>query len=271
MNHTLTLTGSITALTAAMAAFEQACGAGTPTLKPVDVGNSQPVTPVVSTDTGLGTAAPMPPLSAPSGAAPIPAVPTPPMLPASTDSDDDASGGDTDGSGLDAEGLPWDARIHTSTKTKTAKGLWTKVRGGPKGAELAAIEAELRANIAAPVPQPPVASPAVPAMPMPTAPVPQMPVVPPMPVQTADVVPAALPVPMPVAAAEPVQQSVETDEQWDFAKLMQQIGDKIGTQITPETLASVCGSMGIASIMDLAPKPELIGDFVSRLKTAGVW
>lgn len=30
---------------------------------------------------------------------------------------------------LDTSGLPWDLRIHTRTKSKTAKGLWTKKRG----------------------------------------------------------------------------------------------------------------------------------------------
>jgi len=30
---------------------------------------------------------------------------------------------------LDVEGLPWDDRLHASTKTKTAQGTWTKKKG----------------------------------------------------------------------------------------------------------------------------------------------
>lgn len=290
MNHTLTLTGSIAALTAAMAAFEQASGAGTPTMVTPDTVGNLPATQTASTPTGTGTAAQMPHLSEPNGVASIPNAPTPatspastttPSIPAGADDEDDASGGDTDGTGLDADGLPWDARIHTSTKTKTAKGLWTKVRGGPKGAELAAIEAELRAGLTSAPTEQPAAPVPVPPMPIPVAP----PVAPPMPTHTAQVDASTLPPPVPMPAAvtpepvaeqPPVEQppaatAAEPDEQWDFAKLMQQIGDKIGSQITPETLSQVCGAMGIGSIMDLAPKPELIGDFVARLKTAGVW
>lgn len=44
---------------------------------------------------------------------------------------------------LDNEGLPWDERIHASTKTKTAKGIWTK-RKGVDDATRDAVVAELR-------------------------------------------------------------------------------------------------------------------------------
>lgn len=44
---------------------------------------------------------------------------------------------------LDNEGMPWDERIHASTKTKTAKGIWTK-RKGVDDATRDAVVAELR-------------------------------------------------------------------------------------------------------------------------------
>lgn len=44
---------------------------------------------------------------------------------------------------LDNEGMPWDERIHASTKTKTAKGIWTK-RKGVNDATRDAVVAELR-------------------------------------------------------------------------------------------------------------------------------
>ena len=43
------------------------------------------------------------------------------------DGEDEEDGDETDGSGTDAEGLPWDDRIHSSSKKKTAKGLWVAV------------------------------------------------------------------------------------------------------------------------------------------------
>lgn len=63
---------------------------------------------------------------------------------------------------LDTDGLPWDARIHASTKTKTAKGTWTLAkRVDPKVRE--AVIAELHAmypQAAAAAPAPTVTLPA---------------------------------------------------------------------------------------------------------------
>jgi len=55
----------------------------------------------------------------------------------------------------DASGLPWDERIHASTKTRTAKNLWTR-RRGVDDALVAQIEAELRGvhQVAASIPDP---------------------------------------------------------------------------------------------------------------------
>lgn len=44
---------------------------------------------------------------------------------------------------VDKAGLPWDGRIHASTKTKTKPGLWTAKRG-VESALVATVEAELR-------------------------------------------------------------------------------------------------------------------------------
>lgn len=46
---------------------------------------------------------------------------------------------------LDADGLPWDERIHASTKTKTQKNQWTK-RKGADDATIAHVLAELRSK-----------------------------------------------------------------------------------------------------------------------------
>jgi len=136
MKHTLTLTGSAAALAAAMAAFES-----------IEQGNA------ISTPIGAGTpVAPAFPPSVPSSVAPIPTAPTPP-----TDQDDE-DGDASDGTGLDSAGLPWDERIHSSSKKRGKDGTWNKRRSGPSGAELAAIEQELRGG-AAPAPMPAPAAP----------------------------------------------------------------------------------------------------------------
>lgn len=51
---------------------------------------------------------------------------------------------------IDEAGLPWDTRIHASTKTKTAKGLWKK-RKGVDADTITDVEAELHELMAIPV------------------------------------------------------------------------------------------------------------------------
>lgn len=50
---------------------------------------------------------------------------------------------------LDAKGLPWDARIHAKTKTKTQAGVWKMSRPAPADDLVTAVEAENRAKVAA--------------------------------------------------------------------------------------------------------------------------
>lgn len=69
---------------------------------------------------------------------------------------------------LDKDNLPWDARIHASTKTKTQKGMWTRKKG-LADSTYDAIVAELRQQYAAPTPAAPVA-PATPAVTVPGVP-----------------------------------------------------------------------------------------------------
>lgn len=49
---------------------------------------------------------------------------------------------------LDKDGMPWDGRIHASTRTQTAKGEWKKRKGVDPGV-LAQVTAELRNAVAA--------------------------------------------------------------------------------------------------------------------------
>lgn len=66
----------------------------------------------------------------------------------------------SNGAELDANGLPWDVRIHSSSKNKNADNTWRYLRGGDVDLR-AAVEAELRAGLAGgqsetPPPPPPV-------------------------------------------------------------------------------------------------------------------
>ncbi len=60
---------------------------------------------------------------------------------------------------LDEDGLPWDSRIHSSSKKQTQKGLWKLARGIDKNL-VTSVLAELNAGIVAPAPEPTVVAPA---------------------------------------------------------------------------------------------------------------
>lgn len=98
----------------------------------------------------------------------IPNVPPPPPsgTPPVPNSGGATAGAPTPANGnlmLDADGLPWEARIHSSSKGRNADGRWKAKRNVPD-ATIAAVQAELRAALSVPsgnAPPPPI--------PMPTA------------------------------------------------------------------------------------------------------
>lgn len=83
---------------------------------------------------------------------PAPAAPTVSAAPAPTAPA--APSGSAPGVELDADGLPWDGRIHASTKTKNADGTWRGKRG-VDDAEVARVVAELKGLPAPVAPVPP--------------------------------------------------------------------------------------------------------------------
>lgn len=68
---------------------------------------------------------------------------TPPPPPPSANAPDDSN----ISGGLDKNGLPWDERIHSSSKNMNADGTWRYLRGGDVDLR-ATVEAELRAKLA---------------------------------------------------------------------------------------------------------------------------
>lgn len=98
------------------------------------------------------------PVVSPASSLPTPpAMPLPAAMPAATVSAPAAAAPTAPAPTVDKDGLPWDARIHSSSKALNADGRWRAKKGLNDGAMVAAVQAELRALMAIPVP-PPVAS-----------------------------------------------------------------------------------------------------------------
>lgn len=120
--------------------------------------------------------------------------PPPPVVPgASTQSQTPPPGASApqnfNGAELDANGLPWDERIHSSSKNKNQDGTWRYTRGGDTAVR-ATVEAELRAQVAG----------------LPAGAAADIPPPPPPVTQQSDVPPPPPPVPEPTADAPPVGQ-----------------------------------------------------------------
>lgn len=215
------------------------------------------------------------------------ASPTLPGAPLAPDEDDGTGPVNVNAPAVDAAGLPWDERIHSGTKGQNDDKTWKKRRGGPKGAELAAIEAELRARTPSPVPMPapaplPVAPPAaMPAPPMPVA-APE-PVAPPAPAP----LPVSAPVPMPAPVPEPVVAAPPPPPpagQLDMAQFMSHITAKMAERdasgaplVHAEYLAGVAAEISaafgqtITTIADIANNPQMITYASQCLMRDGKW
>lgn len=111
--------------------------------------DAAPLPTVPAAPPAISTGAPVPPPPAVSPA-PVAPVPPAPVVPLNL-----AAGVD-----LDKNGLPWDARIHAGTKRKNADGSWTAKRG-VDAATIAAVEAELRQVMGAPLAPSPAPAPAL--------------------------------------------------------------------------------------------------------------
>lgn len=160
---------------------------------------------------------------------------------------------------LDANGLPWDDRIHASTKVKVGadgKKVWRSKRG-VDAAIVKAVTAELKAIMAAPVPAaapvavvpPPPADPDAPAVTDPAAAFggAAAPIVPPPP--AAEVAAAANPAPMA-----------------EFARIMRVVVEKQKTAgLATEMVTAIAVQLGLTSLRDLANRPDLIPAFEAML------
>lgn len=151
----------------------------------------------------------------------------------------------------DSEGLPWDRRIHSSSKAINADGRWRIARNvAPELIE--SVKAELRALVAAAVTPPPVE------------------VVPPPPV---DIVMAACTTvaeaaqqsmaaltavaPPPVAAVDPAPTAPDLNLM--FTTLLRDAGQAVVAQrVTSAELTAICVKHGVANVGLLAARKDLV-------------
>jgi hypothetical protein len=176
---------------------------------------------------------------------------------------------------VDSEGVPWDASIHASSKTKIANGTWKVKRGTPElylkerkeqlKAALAVGQAAATGNGAAgasatpPAIVPPPASAAGAGAPIPPPP------------SSAGNAPA--PIPTPQASAQTTQGAAASNTV-TLAQLLPRVTAAIGAgTLTADTAAAIVRELSdnkIDSVAMLAVAPALIPAFVARLDALGI-
>lgn len=191
----------------------------------------------------------------------------------------------------DSKGMPWDGRIHASSKAKVADGSW-RYKRGVDDKVIAPIEAEIRAALGAPAvavggaapafgahpfseqPAPVVAPPAVQTV---VAAVPAVAAVPPAPVAPAAVVapPPAASVAVPVAPVAPVAPAAVVPTAngqtasgiTTYEQLMAALPPKIVSgELTAAQMQEACEQYGVPSIAALGQRPDLVPFVVAALK-----
>ena len=171
---------------------------------------------------------------------------------------------------VDASGLPWDGRIHASTRVKVEDGTWRK-RRGVSDETVAAVTAELKKTMGLPstiiapppavvlVPSVATAAPVVAVPPAPFA----APAVPPAPPTTTIVPPVVGIAPTATSPSSPVpgatSDSHPTATAPTFPMLMQAITKAYGAgQLTQEKIQAAVQAAGMASLPMVASRPDMI-------------
>lgn len=182
----------------------------------------------------------LPPPVAPTGAVPIPPAPpsgvasaTPPAPAASPATPD-----------RDVNGLPWDGRIHASTKVRNADGSW-RAKRGVDDALVATVTAELRQNAAAPAPGVTVTQGPIQDVPTPPAPVDT----------TGAPPPPAAPTPPPPPPPAPATLSGPQL----FARYMERVtAAQTGGLVTTADVAAIATGLGLVGTAGLLQRPDLV-------------
>lgn len=144
--------------------------------------------------------------------------------------------------GCDSDGLPWDGRIHSSSKARLADGRWRQRRNTDPSI-VTEVTAELRAALSAPpapaaiVPPPPVSA----VLPFPFPPIEE---------PAATSAPAAVP-PPPAAMT--------------FPEFMRAI---TAARLAPGVVLEACKAVGMPSIPALSQRPDLIPTVAAALEVS---
>jgi hypothetical protein len=258
---TLTIEGSPTVLAQILAALPDSVTGKIPDSVTVD-----PIMPelaAVPNAPSIPTGTPTPVVPAMPSAPTMPA-PTMPAFspPAASDDDDDGPAPTGD---VDSNGIRWDERIHSSGKSTTKTGAWTK-RKNIDAALIQAVEAEQRGA--------PAGAAAAAAV-MPVAP-PVMPLAPTMPVPNA---PVAMPsVPVAPVAPMPSVPAVPSDVPTDLMGLLTKVAALTGEgKVDADYLADLTNRIAVAtntplkSLVDLGSNTELIAYTVQVMQHDQKW
>jgi hypothetical protein len=146
---------------------------------------------------------------------------------------------------VDAAGLPWDGRIHASTRAKNVDGTW-RSRRGVDDAIVSTVMEELRVTMGAPAVEPPPV------------------VIAPPPPSVGSVVPPAPPAsstPTESAGAAPIASPSNL-----FPALMRRITEAFTSgALTQATIQQAVAKAGVPSLPMLASRPDLIPAVAAEL------
>lgn len=151
---------------------------------------------------------------------------------------------------LDSAGLPWDARIHSSSRAKLAKGGGWKLKRGLDPQLVEQVEAELRAVMSIPAPTAPTETQGLHPSPNPLS------------VAAVNAITAAMPKNGPVP---PTQPAAATAGITTFAQLMPAI---TAAKLDLASVNSVLQQFGIPSMPLLATRQDLIPQIAGALGLA---
>ena len=158
---------------------------------------------------------------------------------------------------VDASGLPWDGRIHASTRSKTQDGNW-KMRRGVDDDIVSAVLNELRQTMGMSptevVPPTPLTPPPAQVFAQPAAQVPPPPFAPPVapPAPPAATLPTEIPQVGTATGASP-------SEQITFPKLMQKITAAFAAKTLDQAaIGAAVQAAGLPSLPMLASRPDLV-------------
>lgn len=179
----------------------------------------------------------LPPPVAPTGAVPIPPAP-PSGVASATPPAPVASPADRD-----VNGLPWDGRIHASTRVRNADGSW-RAKRNVDDALVATVTAELRQNAAAPAPGVTVTQGPIQDVPTPPAPVDT----------TGAPPPPAAPTPPPPPPAPTTLSGPQL-----FARYMERVtAAQTGGLVTTADVAAIATGLGLVGTAGLLQRPDLV-------------